>query len=497
MRKTLLATTALAAAGAFAAGPVLAADMLSVGVGGYMEQWFGGTSVDATDAKGASTNINDGAAQQSDSEIHFKGKLEADNGLTFSIKVELEGNNSTDATGDQWGTAIDESQLTVSGEFGQLVLGAEDSASVLTHHNVRSAGAVGLNCGDVGNWVPGMSGCGGGLETSGHQFGDRNQISYFSPRVSGVQFGASYIPDSTQENSSRSGGANNDRDAWSAGGNYVGEFGGANVSFSVGHYQRSQFVTAANALKVFDGREGANATTHPARNKAWYDAHQANITNIPMVLNGDKVAQSADGDTTKPGIQADTGAGSANTVLIYNSDGTLDGNPDITTLSARRNASSQAINTQTSSVMQADDYTHTNIGLRVGMGSFSFDVAYAAVDGGAFKKESRTHLGTDTAATATSDDSHYEVVVKDASKDYDVISAGGMFVDGPMSVSLGFIMADYDNGDEQTLGELGAGYTLAPGVVWKSSVFMAEKNTNDGKEEREATGFVTGIALSF
>ncbi len=36
MRKTLLATTALAFAGALAAGSAAAADMLSVGVGGYV-----------------------------------------------------------------------------------------------------------------------------------------------------------------------------------------------------------------------------------------------------------------------------------------------------------------------------------------------------------------------------------------------------------------------------------------------------------------------------
>ncbi len=38
MRKTLIATSALAFAGALAAGQASAADMMSVGVGGYMEQ---------------------------------------------------------------------------------------------------------------------------------------------------------------------------------------------------------------------------------------------------------------------------------------------------------------------------------------------------------------------------------------------------------------------------------------------------------------------------
>ena len=46
MRKTLLATSALACAGAMAVAPASAADMLSVGVHGYMEQWVGFTDSD-------------------------------------------------------------------------------------------------------------------------------------------------------------------------------------------------------------------------------------------------------------------------------------------------------------------------------------------------------------------------------------------------------------------------------------------------------------------
>ena len=38
MKRILLGTTALAVATAMGAGPASAADMLSVGVGGYMEQ---------------------------------------------------------------------------------------------------------------------------------------------------------------------------------------------------------------------------------------------------------------------------------------------------------------------------------------------------------------------------------------------------------------------------------------------------------------------------
>ena len=361
MRKTLLATTALAAAGVLAAGPALAADKMSVGVGGYMQQWFGMSSVDGMDADGNA--IDGGVAQQSDSEIFFKGKLEADNGLTFSVKVELEGNDP----------GIDESQLTVRGEFGAITLGAEDGASVLTHHGVRDAG-FGMLCGDMGRWTGGtVNECGPiGLGTAGHGFGDRNNITYFSPRVNGVQFGATYVPNAAQEGR---GGAprGDDNDAWAIGGNYKGDFGGANVAVSLGHYELSQ--TDADAL------------------------------------------------------------------------------------------------------------TYSNFGLQVGMGSFSFDVAYATADDG---------------------------MEADSSADADVMAVGMMYSDGPMSVSLSHTAAEADDGTEQSGTLLSASYSLAPGVAWRSSIFGAERDrgTNPGWKDFgsnagaagtsvEGSGFVTGFTLSF
>ena len=237
MRNFLMATTAFALAGGLAAAPAAAADMLSIGVGGYMQQWFGMSSVDDT-----AKTVKDGTAQQSDSEIFFKGKLESDSGLTFSVKVELEGNsNDVDtASGDKKSTgAIDESQLTVSGAFGKVTLGAEDPASTLTHHGSLDVGVT-LNCGDTHKWIGGLAGCShNGFGTYGHGHGDKNSISYYTPRVSGVQFGATYIPNIKQEHHNLALNEN-ETDAWSVGGNYVGEFGGANVAFSLGHYQASQ-----------------------------------------------------------------------------------------------------------------------------------------------------------------------------------------------------------------------------------------------------------------
>ncbi len=85
---------------------------------------------------------------------------------------------------------------------------------------------------------------------------------------------------------------------------------------------------------------------------------------------------------------------------------------------------------------KADERTFTNFGLQVGFGAFSFDVAYAMHDGGAYTKV-RRDLGPtansapvpDDAATEDTDESAgnivREVVVKDGSKDYEVAKRWG------------------------------------------------------------------------
>ena len=236
MRKTLIATSALAFAGALAAGPASAADMLSVGVGGYMEQWVG--VVDRSDS--ADKSVEGGVDQWSDSEIFFKGKLESDSGLTFSVKVELEGNS----TGD----TIDESQLTIGGSFGQIVLGTEDHPAALMHYGNQDVG-VGY-CGDAG-WI-GVTGCsrdgGLGLGTNGWIVGgDEQKIAYYTPRASGVQVGLAYIPDHTAEDSN--GAPNgNDHAGWSGSVNLQQELGDGSVAVSIGHYQVGRTMDAV-ALK--------------------------------------------------------------------------------------------------------------------------------------------------------------------------------------------------------------------------------------------------------
>lgn len=343
MKRTLMLTSALAFAGAVATGPASAADMMSVGVSGYMEQWVGLTDLsDSSDAA-----VEGGISQWSDSEIFFKGKLQADNGLSFSVKVELEGNS----TGD----TIDESQLTIGGSFGQIVLGTEDHPAALMHYGNQDVG-VGY-CGDSG-WS-GVTGCsrngGMGLGTNGWIVGgDEQKIAYYTPRISGLQFGAAYIPDHTAEDRNALPTNGNENDGFSIAVNMQQAVGEASFAVSAGHYTVSTDV---------------------------------------------------------------------------------------------------------------EDQTWTNFGLRVGFGSFGFNVAYAEHEDGD---------GDDT-----------------DNGDYNLTSAGMKYSDGPMAVSLTHMMGDADNGDEANATMVSMSYKLAPGVSSKTSIIAGEQGT------REGTAFVTGIAVGF
>ena len=309
MKKTLLATSALAFAGVLAAGPSLAADKLSVGVGGYMQQWFGMADQDA-----GAEGKDGGVAQQSDSEFYVRGSVEADNGLTFSVKIEVEGNNHTTQ-----GAQIDESQATVRGSFGEIVLGAEDPAVSLMHYGNRDVGVT-MNCGDVGKWIVGVSGCStSGLGTSGWGTGDRNQISYFTPRLNGMQFGATYVPNSDQERSSAKV-ENNDKDAWAVGLNYKGDLGGSGIALSFGHYQKNQVGGALATAAEMDRSDELEAL---------HEVPAGAVEALQQQVTMDQAAIKARGT-------------------------------------------------------KADAMTFTNFGLQVDVGAFGLDVAYATVDGGAY-----------------------------------------------------------------------------------------------------------------
>lgn len=230
MKKALLGTTALIAAsaiGAMTAGPASAEEKITLSLGGYMEQWFGYTDQDiAGDFSGFQA--------LDDSEVWFRGKTTLDNGLTFGVNIQLEGNTNA---GDQ----IDESFLFITGDFGRIQIGSENSAQYQMQYSAPDVG-IGANSGDQTAWI---SGLGSGYFRTPHgstyvEADGRNDVfrlTYYTPRFSGFQFGASYAP-ADQGNAQDFGSFDRDldvHDGVSLGANFVESFNGIDVAVAGGY----------------------------------------------------------------------------------------------------------------------------------------------------------------------------------------------------------------------------------------------------------------------
>ena len=310
MRKTLLSASALACAGALAVGPASAADMLSIGVGGYMEQWVG--MVDRTDG-----DIDGGINVQSDSEIHFRGSLEADNGMKFTVHVELEANNEDDkgegGGGDN--TEIDESFVRVSGDFGTIEIGQRDPIHARTHYAAAFGAGVGLNAGDTQKWIPGAY-----FETAGWTIpGDDLGIIYITPRVNGIQVGLSYHPDSTNENASTRAPENNDNAAVAGGINYNVAVADMSVKVSLGHVAVSQpdnddktYTNAGLSVGMGAFGLGVSYADRDDNDAAMKNVHETvavgiSYTDGPMTLSADYMNRDAENGDERTGTMVSMG----------------------------------------------------------------------------------------------------------------------------------------------------------------------------------------------
>lgn len=242
MKKILLGSTALVAAGMMAAPAVQAEDPIQLGVGGYMEQYFGYGASDGfvgldSDGDSNSNTDPDHFDQKSDSEIIFTGKTTLDNGIEFGVNVQLEGNTSSDT--------IDESYAFIEGDFGRILLGSENSAGYIMSVTAPSVG-IGINSGDQGDWVPfdtessQFRGTLGATSLENDAVGDANRVTYFTPRFSGLQGGISYTPDNGEDSNKQPSENAAFHDGIDVGVNFTESFGG----FDVAAYGR--FGTASN-----------------------------------------------------------------------------------------------------------------------------------------------------------------------------------------------------------------------------------------------------------
>ena len=448
-----MATSAIAFAGAVAAAPASAADMLAVGVGGYMQQWFGY-------ADRGDDNSEGGIDIQSDSEVYFQGSLDSDMGMKYTVHVQLEANQDGNKAAQ-----IDESFARVSGEFGTVEIGARDPIHARTHYGISDVG-VGLNAGDTQKWVNGAY-----LDTNGW-IGDNLNVIYISPRVSGVQVGFSYGADTGSESAVTSSPDGNDDSVWAAGINFNQAVGEMAFKASLGHRSASQ---SGSTSYMSYGPEGD--TVGAAMTKSYDNDTFTNVgaevsfgsfkLNAAYAMRDKGAYVGIDGMPGMPGVPGVPGVPAVEAVAA--ADEQCFGGAD--------NASIPCF-TDHDSDPDTDDIRNPAIDRTI--------PAVEAVDAVDAVPAVDPVAATDGTAGEA---------VEDEAGEWNVWGVSVTYTEGPMSVSLGHMQHETDAGTERTSTMLSGSYSLAPGVAWKSSVFQVEDNT--GGDDNEGTAFVTGITLNF
>ncbi|GAA0592189.1 porin [Caenispirillum bisanense] len=233
MKKVLLGTSALIAAGLLAA-PASAAEKIKLGLGGKMEQYFGVVSQD--DAPGYDptlTGIN------TDTEVYFSGATTLDNGLTVGAMIQLEA--QTNATAEN----ADEQYAYIEGAFGRVMAGQMDGVLTRLAHE---APQYGLADDDVAAFFNPAAALGGGyarLVDTTLQSSDGAAVSYISPSLAGFSVGATFMPNpggaigNTVSSALQADSEDDFHNQWEAAVAYNGEFSGVQIGADLAYMQQS------------------------------------------------------------------------------------------------------------------------------------------------------------------------------------------------------------------------------------------------------------------
>lgn len=223
-RKLLLGTTALAGLGALIVATPASA--IETSVGGYAR--FGVVFGNEDDQRNTPNIRNFYFREEFEIHVNAKGKDDA-TGTEYGAQVQLE----TDRGSDQ--VRVDEQWIWLKGNWGEVRLGNEDGAAYLMR---ITAAEVAAGTGGIDGW-PAVS------PFYFHLLDpqDVSKAIYFSPNISGFQFGISYTPDTGHFGGDRPVDDNGDYENHvEAAANYTAEMGGA--KFRIGaHFARANHET--------------------------------------------------------------------------------------------------------------------------------------------------------------------------------------------------------------------------------------------------------------
>ena len=186
------------------AGGAASAEPVVVSLGGFFTQSI--AVVDSDEPAGS--NLEDNALNQN-AEIHFKGRSRFDNGMEIGFQVQLEAETHDN---DQ----IDEHYVYVKGDWGKVIVGAENGVAHLGEVTGPSfvAGLKSYNNSLTDEVIETAYDTifdddiieDANMSTKiEHISGDANKVSYFTPKINGLQLGVSFTPN----NEDRKGGESN------------------------------------------------------------------------------------------------------------------------------------------------------------------------------------------------------------------------------------------------------------------------------------------------
>ncbi|MFX0545083.1 porin [Roseovarius sp. S1116L3] len=258
MKKHLLSTSAIAL-GVAAAAPA-AAQEWDVSFGGFMSQ-----HVAYADLSGSALNPGgdyDGVDIHSNTEIIFTPSITLDNGLTFGVNVQLEGEQNNFGE-------IDESYMTISSDtLGQIIIGSENSAGYKSMVGAPGVTSMYINSPSISTFIPFSLAYPGGFRQAGLSSftevagnNDVQRLTYFTPSFNGLTLGISYAPEGVG-NVANSYGTDRDTvlsDIFDIGVNYSQTFGTTSVTLSA-RYGIGSAPSIIPAVAANAGPDGLDST---------------------------------------------------------------------------------------------------------------------------------------------------------------------------------------------------------------------------------------------
>ncbi len=237
MNKILLGTTALAAT--LISGAAMAEEPIKLSLGGYFQAYGIHQNTDLADLRSFYVSQR--------GRINIKGSTTLDNGLTVGVYTQIRAGENANL--DKANGMVKCAYAFFEADFGRIEVGSADgAANQLGYTSPDPAPAAGVNSANFfANPAPSnIAGALGSTPTTYNNWDAQNtKISYFTPRVSGFQFGVSFTPSACGtgptvggDNSCPSfGQAPSDiefqqSEVWQLGANYSNTFGELETGFS-------------------------------------------------------------------------------------------------------------------------------------------------------------------------------------------------------------------------------------------------------------------------